>query len=114
MNTKAQTVAEDSTGKIEFFEKWLSVWVALCIVAGITLGNTLPETFKFLASIEYASVNLVVAILIWGMVYPMTTLAACATSAISQKDFSSPLLLTGLLSHLRWSLWASYFLKFYL
>ena len=71
MNTKTQTVAEDSAGKIEFFEKWLSVWVALCIVAGITLGNTLPETFKFLASIEYASVNLVVAILIWGMVYPM-------------------------------------------
>lgn len=56
---------------IGFFEKWLSVWVALCIAAGIALGNTFPSLFEFLAGLEYASVNLVVAILIWGMVYPM-------------------------------------------
>jgi len=56
---------------IGFFEKWLSVWVALCIVAGLTLGNFLPGLFTALASFEYASVNLVVAVLIWAMVYPM-------------------------------------------
>ena len=56
---------------IGFFEKWLSVWVALCIAAGIGLGSALPELFRFLASLEYASVNLAVAVLIWGMVYPM-------------------------------------------
>ncbi|KAB2884101.1 MAG: ACR3 family arsenite efflux transporter [Albidovulum sp.] len=53
------------------FERWLSLWVALCIVAGVALGNLLPGVFAALASLEYASVNLVVAALIWAMVYPM-------------------------------------------
>ena len=59
------------SGSIGFFEKWLSVWVALCIVAGIGLGSVMPDLFQFIAGLEYASVNLVVAVLIWGMVYPM-------------------------------------------
>ena len=58
-------------GGIGFFEKWLSVWVALCIVAGIALGNLMPGVFGLLAGLEFASVNLVVAILIWAMVFPM-------------------------------------------
>jgi arsenite transporter len=58
-------------GGIGFFEKWLSVWVALCIVAGLALGSLLPGLFEFFAKLEYASVNLVVAVLIWAMVYPM-------------------------------------------
>ena len=60
-----------STGGIGFFEKWLSLWVALCIMTGVGLGSFLPGLFVFLAGLEFASVNLVVAILIWGMVYPM-------------------------------------------
>ena len=71
MNKEAAEAAALPTGGIGFFEKWLSVWVALCIVAGIALGNMLPDLFQFLAGLEYASVNIVVAILIWGMVYPM-------------------------------------------
>ncbi|MGI9295555.1 MAG: ACR3 family arsenite efflux transporter, partial [Pseudomonadales bacterium] len=51
--------------------KWLSVWVTLSIAAGISLGSMTPEIFRLLAGLEYASVNMVVAILIWGMVYPM-------------------------------------------
>jgi ACR3 family arsenite transporter len=58
-------------GGIGFFEKWLSVWVALSIAVGIGLGSALPDFFQLLAGLEYASVNLVVAVLIWGMVYPM-------------------------------------------
>nr|WP_281168714.1 ACR3 family arsenite efflux transporter [Kiloniella laminariae] len=54
-----------------FFEKWLSLWVALCITAGIVLGIAFPAVFQFLAAVEYANVNLVVALLIWAMVYPM-------------------------------------------
>ncbi|MEM7254468.1 MAG: ACR3 family arsenite efflux transporter [Pseudomonadota bacterium] len=65
------TVAPADVGGIGFFEKWLSVWVGLCIVAGIVLGNSVPGLFEFLATLEYASVNFVVAILIWAMVYPM-------------------------------------------
>ena len=56
---------------IGFFEKWLSGWVALCIACGIGLGHTAPRLFEILAQWEYASVNLVVALLIWAMVYPM-------------------------------------------
>ncbi|MGJ3231916.1 MAG: ACR3 family arsenite efflux transporter [Oceanicaulis sp.] len=56
---------------IGFFEKWLSVWVGLAIVAGVTLGALAPGLFELFARFEIASVNLVVAVLIWAMVYPM-------------------------------------------
>jgi ACR3 family arsenite transporter len=56
---------------MSLFERWLTLWVALCILAGLVLGNLLPGLFTFLAGLEYASVNLVVAMLIWAMVYPM-------------------------------------------
>ena len=53
------------------FERYLSLWVALCIVAGIALGWVAPGVFQVLAGLEYGSVNFVVAALIWFMVYPM-------------------------------------------
>ena len=53
------------------FERWLSVWVALAIGAGLALGNLFPGLFAALAALEIASVNLLVAVLIWAMVYPM-------------------------------------------
>ena len=53
------------------FERYLTLWVGLCILAGIALGYLLPGVFDALAALEYASVNLVVAVLIWAMVYPM-------------------------------------------
>jgi len=53
------------------FERYLTLWVALCIVAGVFLGNIFPGFFQTVAGWEYASVNLVVAVLIWAMVYPM-------------------------------------------
>ena len=56
---------------MSIFERFLSIWVFLCIGAGIVLANLLPGMFGFLASLEYASVNLLVALLIWAMVYPM-------------------------------------------
>jgi ACR3 family arsenite transporter len=56
---------------MSFFERWLTLWVALCILAGLALGNLMPRLFGALAGLEYASVNLVVAVLIWAMVFPM-------------------------------------------
>ncbi len=53
------------------FEKYLSVWVGLCIFAGIGLGQILPGAFQALAGMEYAHVNFPVAVLIWAMVWPM-------------------------------------------
>ncbi|SMP36014.1 ACR3 family arsenite efflux transporter [Shimia sagamensis] len=53
------------------FERLLSLWVALAIAAGLALGSLFPSVFGWLASLELASVNLPVAVLIWAMVYPM-------------------------------------------
>ena len=53
------------------FEKYLTLWVGLCIVAGVLLGNLVPGAFAAVAALEYAHVNLVVAVLIWIMIYPM-------------------------------------------
>ena len=54
-----------------FFERYLSVWVGLCIVAGVGLGYAMPDVFASIAALEYAHVNLIVAVLIWLMIYPM-------------------------------------------
>ena len=53
------------------FERYLSLWVALCIVSGIALGTFMPGVFQVFADLEYASVNLPIAVLIWLMIYPM-------------------------------------------
>ena len=53
------------------FEKYLSVWVAGAILVGLALGTITPETFESIADLEFAQVNLVIAVLIWLMVYPM-------------------------------------------
>lgn len=61
------------------FERYLTVWVGLCIIGGIMLGNFAPQWFALIANLEYAHVNLVVALFIWIMIYPMMV----------QIDFSS-------------------------
>ncbi len=53
------------------FERYLTVWVGLGIVAGVGLGLLSPDAFQMIASLEYAQVNLVVAVFIWVMIYPM-------------------------------------------
>ncbi len=53
------------------FERYLSVWVGLSILAGLFLGNLFPSLFNLVASLEYAHVNLLIAIFIWLMIYPM-------------------------------------------
>lgn len=54
-----------------FFERYLSVWVGLAIIAGVGLGLAVPPLFQAVAAFEYAHVNLAVALFIWVMVYPM-------------------------------------------
>ncbi|MEQ8701802.1 MAG: arsenical-resistance protein, partial [Bauldia litoralis] len=71
MTADAPTADTREPAGIGIFEKWLSLWIALCIAAGIALGSLLPGVFGALAGWEYGSVNLVVAVLIWAMVYPM-------------------------------------------
>ena len=54
-----------------FFERWLTAWVFLCIVAGIALGQMLPGPVRALGAMEVARVNLPVGLLIWVMIIPM-------------------------------------------
>ncbi|MBB3048218.1 ACR3 family arsenite transporter [Litorivivens lipolytica] len=61
------------------FERYLSIWVGLAILAGMFAGSLFPGVFEVVAGLEYAHVNLVVAVLIWLMIYPMMV----------QVDFSS-------------------------
>lgn len=61
------------------FERYLTLWVGLCIGAGVLLGNLMPELFQRFAALEVAHVNIPVAIFIWVMIYPMMV----------QVDFSS-------------------------
>lgn len=56
---------------IGFFERWLSLWVFLCIVAGVALGELFPALIRFLGSMEIAKVNIPVGLLIWVMIVPM-------------------------------------------
>ena len=56
---------------IGFFEKYLTIWVALCIIIGIVVGQWLPAIPQTLSQFEYANVSIPVAILIWLMIYPM-------------------------------------------
>jgi len=70
MNGANVTEAEPP-GPLGLFERYLSIWVALAIAAGVGLGLTAPGAFEAVAQLEWARVNLVVAVLIWLMVYPM-------------------------------------------
>ncbi|WP_319544448.1 ACR3 family arsenite efflux transporter [Ruegeria conchae] len=56
---------------MSIFERYLSVWIALAMIGGVLIGQTVPGLVEVIASAEVASVNLVVALLIWAMVYPM-------------------------------------------
>jgi len=56
---------------IGFFERWLTLWVALCIIAGVVLGQQFPLPFRYLGRLEVAQVNLPVGVLIWVMIVPM-------------------------------------------
>ena len=61
---------KEPTG-IGFFEKYLTVWVFLCMAAGVLIGRFLPVVPEFLGQFEYAQVSIPIAILIWLMIYPM-------------------------------------------
>jgi arsenite transporter len=60
-----------AAARMGFFERYLTLWVVACIVAGIALGHALPAPFAWLGRLELARVNLPVALLIWLMIIPM-------------------------------------------
>ena len=80
MSTNTEiTRAEDADGGMDLFGKFLSVWVALAIIAGVALGQLAPVVPETLSRFEYAQVSIPIAILIWAMIFPM----------MAQIDFSA-------------------------
>ena len=70
-NTAKEKRISAETKGLGFFEKFLSIWVILCIAVGVAIGKFLPAIPTFLSRFEYAHVSIPVAILIWLMIYPM-------------------------------------------
>lgn len=72
MSAQCEVTARRAAGsQMSVFERWLSLWVALCIVAGVGLGQLFPAPFQALGRMEAAQVNLPVGLLIWVMIIPM-------------------------------------------
>jgi len=72
MSTQCEVTGKQAAGaKMSLFERYLTVWVLLCIVAGIGLGQLFPGVFQLFGGIEVAQINLPVAVLIWLMIIPM-------------------------------------------
>ncbi|MBQ0832484.1 ACR3 family arsenite efflux transporter [Marinobacter sp.] len=80
MSNHTETAAvETSSGGMDLFGRYLSVWVALAIIAGVALGQLAPVVPEILSRFEYAQVSIPIAILIWAMIFPM----------MAQIDFSA-------------------------
>ena len=72
MSVQCEVTAKQTAGSpMGFFERYLSVWVFLCIAAGIGLGQWVPGVFQFVGRLEVARINLPVAVMIWLMIIPM-------------------------------------------
>jgi uncharacterized membrane protein YraQ (UPF0718 family) len=72
MSVQCEVSIKQAAGApMSLFERWLTLWVALCIIAGIALGQWLPAPFQFLGRLEVAQVNIPVGLLIWVMIIPM-------------------------------------------
>jgi ACR3 family arsenite transporter len=72
MSAQCEVTAKAAAGApMSVFERWLTLWVALCIVAGVALGQFFPAPFQALGRMEVAQVNIPVGILIWIMIIPM-------------------------------------------
>ena len=72
MSAQCEVAIKQSAGvPMSVFERYLTVWVFLCIVAGVLLGQALPSVFQAIGRMEYAQVNLPVGLLIWVMIIPM-------------------------------------------
>ena len=71
MSASEQVAAPPAPAGMSVFERYLTLWVALCIVVGITLGQLFPTPVRAIGAMELAKVNLPVGLLIWVMIIPM-------------------------------------------
>ena len=72
MSSQCEVVAKQAAGApLGFFERYLTLWVFLCIIGGTLLGLFAPETAQAVGALEVAQVNIPVGLLIWVMIIPM-------------------------------------------
>jgi ACR3 family arsenite transporter len=71
LKRKGLKMSKEKSAEIGFFQKYLTIWVATCMVIGILIGKFLPQIPSFFDKFEYANVSIPTAILIWVMIYPM-------------------------------------------
>jgi arsenite transporter len=72
MSAQCEVSIKQAAGApMSLFERWLTLWVGLCILAGIALGQWIPAPFQYLGRLEVAEVNIPVGLLIWVMIIPM-------------------------------------------
>lgn len=79
---------ERDTSPIGFFQKYLTVWVILCMAVGICIGKFLPQIPEFLNRFEYARVSIPMAILIWVMIYAVRLIKALYGIDMEQTQYS--------------------------
>jgi ACR3 family arsenite transporter len=99
---------------IGFFAKYLSLWVALCIGAGVAIGYFIPAVPAFLGKLEYAHVSIPVAVLIWLMIYPMmlkVDFASIRNAGKKPKGLVITLVVNWLIKPFTMYLIAAFFLK---
>ena len=72
MSVQSHTTARKKAGEaMGLFERYLTLWVMFCIVAGIGLGHLIPHVFQKIGRLEVAQINLPVAVLLWVLIVPM-------------------------------------------
>src|SRR5204862_7888404 len=71
MSSVAELSSRRAAPALGAFERYLTLWVALCIIAGVLLGQLMPAPFQALGRLNVAEVNIPVALLIWLMIVPM-------------------------------------------
>eukprot|EP01112_Ceratiomyxa_fruticulosa_P021215 TRINITY_DN739_c0_g1_i2.p1 TRINITY_DN739_c0_g1~~TRINITY_DN739_c0_g1_i2.p1 ORF type:complete len:547 (-),score=67.59 TRINITY_DN739_c0_g1_i2:208-1848(-) len=87
----------DSSPKIGFFEKYLSVWVVLCMVIGAVIGYFVPQIADALARAQFAQISIPTAILLWLMIFPM--LAKIDIASVKRvRHNPSPIILTSIIN----------------
>jgi ACR3 family arsenite transporter len=64
-------ISKETSSGISFFQRYLTIWVAICMITGVLIGKFLPGIPSFFSQFEYANVSIPTAILIWVMIYPM-------------------------------------------
>ena len=105
---------KENRPKIGFFAKYLSIWVVLCMLSGIIIGQFFPAFPEFLGKLEYAKVSIPVAVLIWLMIYPMmlkVDFTSIRQASRKPKGLLITLVINWLVKPFTMYLIASFFLK---